>query len=146
MIKPEYNRDTLFFEIPEDSIDINVHPTKTEVKFENESFLYAILNSSVRHSLGKFNVIPNIDFSNDINLSNLSSESDIKPPNISFSSDFNPFSDIEVNIDDENEKMMTDCLIQILIIFLRTVILITHMIIFLFQINTLSQKQNQILF
>ena len=34
----------------------------------------------------------------------MSSESDIKPPNISFSSDFNPFSDIEVNIDDENEK------------------------------------------
>jgi DNA mismatch repair protein MutL len=42
-----------------------VHPTKTEVKFENESSLYAILNSSVRHSLGKFNIIPNIDFSND---------------------------------------------------------------------------------
>ena len=81
-----------------------MHPTKTEVKFENESSLYAILNSSVRHSLGKFNVIPNIDFSDDINLSNLSSESNIKPPNISFSSDFNPFSDIEVNIDDGNEK------------------------------------------
>ena len=105
LIKPEYNPGYfIFFEIPEDSIDINVHPTKTEVKFENESSLYAILNSSVRHSLGKFNVIPNIDFSNDINLSNLSSESNIKPPNISFSSDFNPFTDIEVNIDDENEK------------------------------------------
>ena len=105
MIKPEYNPGYfIFFEIPEDSIDINAHPTKTEVKFENESSLYAILNSSVRHSLGKFNIIPNIDFSNDINLSNLTFESDIKPPNISFSADFNPFIDIEVNIDDENEK------------------------------------------
>ena len=61
LIKPEYNPGYfIFFKIPEDSIDINVHPTKTEVKFENESSLYAILNSSVRHSLGKFNIIPNI--------------------------------------------------------------------------------------
>ncbi len=81
----------VFIDVPEETIDVNVHPTKTEVKFEDEKSIYAIIRSSVRHSLGKFNVIPNIDFSNDINLSNLSSTKDVNPPSLTFNESFNPF-------------------------------------------------------
>ena len=81
----------IFLDVPESSIDVNVHPTKTEVKFEDEKSIYAIIRSSVRHSLGKFNIMPNIDFSNNVNLSNLSLNKKIKPPSVDFDKDFNPF-------------------------------------------------------
>jgi len=50
------------------SIDINIHPTKTEIKFDDEHTLYAILRSSVKHSLGQFNIAPVLDFEYDTNL------------------------------------------------------------------------------
>ena len=69
LIKPESRPSyILFVDVPTQTIDVNVHPNKIEVKFENESSLYAILRSCIRHSLGKFNVAPNIDFSNNLSL------------------------------------------------------------------------------
>ena len=58
----------LFLEIDPAHIDINVHPTKTEIKFDDEHALYAILRSAVKHSLGQFNVAPVLDFDRDSNL------------------------------------------------------------------------------
>lgn len=52
----------LFLDVSPETIDINVHPTKTEIKFENENALWQILNAAVRESLGKNNVVPSIDF------------------------------------------------------------------------------------
>lgn len=52
----------LFFEINPEAIDINVHPTKTEIKFEDEQAIWQIVHASVRESLGKHNVVPSIDF------------------------------------------------------------------------------------
>jgi len=52
----------LFFDIDPASIDINVHPTKTEIKFENENALWQIINATVRESLGKNSIVPSIDF------------------------------------------------------------------------------------
>ncbi len=52
----------LFLDVDPETIDINVHPTKTEIKFENENALWQILNAAVRESLGKHNVVPSIDF------------------------------------------------------------------------------------
>ena len=54
--------------MPPNSIDINIHPTKTEIKFDDEHALYAILRSSAKHSLGQFNVSPVLDFERDSNL------------------------------------------------------------------------------
>ena len=51
----------LFFEIDPGSIDINVHPTKTEIKFEDERAIWQIIHAAVRESLGKFSVVPAID-------------------------------------------------------------------------------------
>src|SRR5690606_36966896 len=52
----------IYFEVEPDTIDVNIHPTKTEVKFENERALWQILMVTVKESLGKHNAIPSIDF------------------------------------------------------------------------------------
>ncbi|MGI6048119.1 MAG: DNA mismatch repair endonuclease MutL [Petrimonas sp.] len=52
----------IYFEVEPDTIDVNIHPTKTEIKFENERTLWQILMVTVKESLGKFNAIPSIDF------------------------------------------------------------------------------------
>jgi len=57
----------LFIKINTDLVDVNIHPTKTEVKFEDEKLIYSLVNSSVKKSLEKFNVSPSINFDADIN-------------------------------------------------------------------------------
>ncbi|MDD2299378.1 MAG: DNA mismatch repair endonuclease MutL [Fermentimonas sp.] len=57
--KPSYY---IYFEVDPESLDVNIHPTKTEVKFENEQALWQILMVTVKESLGKFNAVPTIDF------------------------------------------------------------------------------------
>lgn len=58
----------IYLHVPPNTIDINIHPTKTEIKFDDEHALYAILRSSIKHSLGQFNVAPALDFDRDPNL------------------------------------------------------------------------------
>ncbi|MFL2643898.1 MAG: DNA mismatch repair protein MutL, partial [Flavobacteriaceae bacterium] len=58
----------LFMDVNPKSIDINIHPTKTEIKFDDEHSIYAILRSAVKHSLGQFNIAPILDFSHDKNM------------------------------------------------------------------------------
>jgi DNA mismatch repair protein MutL len=58
----------LYLKVDPQSIDINIHPTKTEIKFDDEHTLYALLRSSVKHSLGQFNVAPVLDFERDSNM------------------------------------------------------------------------------
>ena len=57
----------LFIDIEPARIDINVHPTKTEIKFEDERVIYAVMRSAVKKALGTHNVTPSIDFEQDIN-------------------------------------------------------------------------------
>jgi DNA mismatch repair protein MutL len=52
----------IYFQVDANSIDVNIHPTKTEIKFENEQMLWQILMVTVKESLGKFNAVPSIDF------------------------------------------------------------------------------------
>ena len=77
------------------SIDINIHPTKTEVKFEDERAIWQILMASVREALGRFNIVPSIDFENealiDIPLRTSSGEMP-EPPVIEINTQYNPFS------------------------------------------------------
>ncbi|MFC6997736.1 DNA mismatch repair endonuclease MutL [Rufibacter roseus] len=57
----------LFLEIAPETIDINVHPTKTEIKFEDEKTVYAIVRAAVKQSLGLHNIAPSLDFGADVN-------------------------------------------------------------------------------
>jgi DNA mismatch repair protein MutL len=85
----------LYLTVPANTIDINIHPTKTEIKFDNEKALYAMLRATVKHSLGQYNVAPLLDFNRDANLDtpyhlNTNAKS-TKTPLISVDPDFNPF-------------------------------------------------------
>jgi DNA mismatch repair protein MutL len=57
----------LFIDIKPEDVDINVHPTKQEVKFENERLIYNYIKVSVRHALGKYSITPVLDFDNNVN-------------------------------------------------------------------------------
>ncbi|RIV45254.1 DNA mismatch repair endonuclease MutL [Flagellimonas pelagia] len=83
----------LYLEVDPSSIDINIHPTKTEVKFDDENTLYAILRSTVKHSLGQFNVAPVLDFDHDPNLDTpyAYKEKDVILPKVTVDASFNPF-------------------------------------------------------
>ena len=89
----------LYLNVPSNTIDINIHPTKTEIKFDNEKALYAMLRATVKHSLGQYSVAPVLDFNRNSNLdtsyqqqkSNIASTS----PKIAVDPDFNPFNDTE---------------------------------------------------
>jgi DNA mismatch repair protein MutL len=83
----------VFFTIKPQEIDVNVHPTKTEIKFENDKEIYAILKSSVKQSLGKFNIVPSIDFEQEKSF-DLPWEMNNRPvvqPTIQVNPNYNPF-------------------------------------------------------
>ncbi len=85
----------IYLQVPPHTIDINIHPTKTEIKFDDEHALYAILRSAIKHSLGQFNVVPALDFDRDPNLDtpyeyqNKSAEY----PTVQVDRTYNPFAD-----------------------------------------------------
>ncbi|MDT0552183.1 DNA mismatch repair endonuclease MutL [Urechidicola vernalis] len=84
----------LYLTVPPNTIDINIHPTKTEVKFDNEKVLYAIIRATVKHSLGQYNVSPVLDFNRDAGLDtpyNFKDKKVSKAPQITIDRDFNPF-------------------------------------------------------
>ena len=84
----------LYLDVPPHTIDINIHPTKTEIKFDDEHALYAILRSSIKHSLGQFNVAPVLDFDRDANLDTPYHYKDLDAsiPTIQVDGNYNPFS------------------------------------------------------
>lgn len=84
----------LFIEIDPGKIDINVHPTKTEIKYQDEKAIYAIIRSAVKRSLGRYNITPTLDFDQENSIEHLITAKpmeQITPPSISFNPDFNPF-------------------------------------------------------
>ncbi|MFD1095497.1 DNA mismatch repair endonuclease MutL [Salegentibacter chungangensis] len=83
----------LFLQVDPKSIDINIHPTKTEIKFDDEHALYAMLRSAIKHSLGQFNVAPVLDFERDSNLDTPYEykNKEVETPKIEVDQNFNPF-------------------------------------------------------
>ena len=83
----------IYFEVDPANIDVNIHPTKTEIKFENEQAIWQILSASVKESLGKFNAIPSIDFDTEgmPDIPAFDQTRPIEPPKVHYNSDFNPF-------------------------------------------------------
>ena len=87
--------------VPLNSIDVNIHPNKTEIKFDNDQSIYAILKSSIKHSLGQFNIAPTIDFENNINLNTPYSyrNKEASIPKVDYNQAFNPFDNLTKPID-----------------------------------------------
>ncbi|WP_419802730.1 DNA mismatch repair endonuclease MutL [Mucilaginibacter sp.] len=94
----------LFISIDPGKIDINVHPTKTEIKYQDEKAIYAIIRSAVKRSLGQYNITPSLNFDQETGFDQMISHKpldQIIPPGIKFNPDFNPFSEEVKTVSDK---------------------------------------------
>jgi DNA mismatch repair protein MutL len=88
----------VFFDVNPAHIDVNIHPTKTEIKFVEEQNIVHLLEATVKHTLGRNNIVPSLDFADDTNYSDLfalPAQGEVNIPNFSVNPHYNPF---------ENEK------------------------------------------
>lgn len=83
----------IFLDTDPKTIDVNIHPTKTEVKFEDERSIYAVLRSTVKKSLGQYNIAPTLDFEQEMSMEIPYNNGSIqvKMPEIKVDPDYNPF-------------------------------------------------------
>ncbi|MEM7187333.1 MAG: DNA mismatch repair endonuclease MutL [Bacteroidota bacterium] len=83
----------LFLDVAPNSIDINIHPTKTEIKFDDEHTIYAMLRAAIKHSLGQFSIAPVLDFNKDTQFETPYDYNKKSPvaPTIEVDRSFNPF-------------------------------------------------------
>ncbi|WP_028375202.1 DNA mismatch repair endonuclease MutL [Leeuwenhoekiella sp. MAR_2009_132] len=98
---PDRSRASYFIYLQVDpkTIDINIHPTKTEVKFEDEHAIYNLLRAAVKHSLGQFNIAPVLDFNRESNMDTPYSYKDkaVQAPRVEVDRNFNPFETVTSN-------------------------------------------------
>jgi DNA mismatch repair protein MutL len=81
----------LFLEVNPEFIDINIHPTKTEIKFQDEKIIYALLHSAVKRALGKANLAPSLDFNSEMSF-DIDYTKSVSAPTVTVNPDYNPFS------------------------------------------------------
>lgn len=95
-IVPEGEQVSFFlkFEVDPARIDVNIHPAKTEIKFQDEQPLWQILQAAVREAIGRFSAVPTIDFDteNRPDIPVFAPSSEVAPPTVSIDTTFNPFS------------------------------------------------------
>lgn len=110
-LMPQNNYPSFFiyFTINPKEIDVNIHPTKTEIKFANEFEIWQVLNAAVREALGKYNLVPSIDFSNPSMVdipSPKKSQTSSYNPKISTNPDYNPFNkNVEPSQQNESDNL-----------------------------------------
>ena len=85
----------LFLELDPEKVDVNIHPQKTEVKFEDENLIFALVRSTIKKSLGIYNVAPSLDFERDASIDafvhQTSKSGSFRAPEITVDRDYNPF-------------------------------------------------------
>jgi DNA mismatch repair protein MutL len=83
----------LYLEADPETIDVNIHPTKTEIKFEDQQAIWQILHAAVKQALGKNNIAPSIDFNMEegFQIPVLSKDTEVRMPKIEIDHTFNPF-------------------------------------------------------
>lgn len=95
----------LYFDVPAENIDVNIHPTKTEIKFENEQAVWQILLAGVKEAIGRFNDIPTIDFDNEgkPDIPVFSPNLGTAVPKISYNPQYNPFKETPTSSSSKSE-------------------------------------------
>lgn len=101
----------LFLELDPEKVDVNIHPQKTEVKFEDENLIFALVRSTIKKSLGIYNVAPSLDFDRDTSIDAFvhqknSSNGSFKAPEITVDRDYNPF--LEERVSAGETKAITE--------------------------------------
>lgn len=93
ILKENFPSYFVYLDVPPASIDVNIHPTKTEIKFEDEKSIYAILHSAARRAIGLYNISPAIDFNTEtaIDLPLPEKDRPIVQPVIKVDPNYNPF-------------------------------------------------------
>ena len=93
LLPNKYPSYFLNLEVDPKSIDINIHPTKTEIKFDDEPTLYALLRAAVKHSLGQFSIVPALDFERDPSMDTPYDQdmNKVSSPKVEVDPSFNPF-------------------------------------------------------
>ncbi|AYO58721.1 DNA mismatch repair protein MutL [Chryseobacterium sp. 6424] len=85
----------LFLELDPEKVDVNIHPQKTEVKFEDENLIFALVRSTIKKSLGIYNVAPSLDFEKDTSMDAFVMQKNtggmFRAPEITVDRDYNPF-------------------------------------------------------
>ncbi len=83
----------IYMEVDPPSIDVNIHPTKTEINFQDAKSIYAILNAAIKQSIGKYNLTPALDFEieKSMDLPPIPDDHPFRPPVIKVNPDYNPF-------------------------------------------------------
>jgi len=107
--KDVYASYFIFLKINTEKIDLNVHPSKTEIKFDDDKLIYSILLSSSKRSIGKFNISPSIDFETEssFNIPTYSNKV-ITEPKIHVNKKFNPFDTNSKEKNTESWKKLFD--------------------------------------
>ena len=105
--KDQFPSYFIFLKIPKDTIDINIHPTKTEIKFQDERAIYAIVRSTVKSSLGKYSISPSLDFNQEtsFNIKPLQPGQAIEPPSIKINPSYNPFKESKPSSQEVNQSL-----------------------------------------
>jgi len=95
---PEGHKPAFFIEItvPPETIDVNISPTKSDVKFQDDRMIYAFLNAAVKKTLGTLSLIPQIDFNYNpqYDFSGIKPKEDFKSPALTLNPNYNPYSSI----------------------------------------------------
>jgi len=95
LLSPDHNPSYfIYFDIQPDAIDVNIHPTKTEIKFADEQAIFQILLAAVREALGKFNITPSLDFTSETRIEMPQAAPQATPiamPRLQVNPAYNPF-------------------------------------------------------
>ena len=110
----------IYFQVPAADIDVNIHPTKTEIKFENELAIWQILQAAVKEAVGLFSEVPAIDFDTqgkpDIPVFDPSTTVSPSAPKVSYNPQYNPFNahaqQPRPKMTDDWKKLYDDLLVQ----------------------------------
>ena len=110
----------IYFQVPAADIDVNIHPTKTEIKFENELAIWQILQAAVKEAVGLFSEVPAIDFDTqgkpDIPVFDPSTSVSPSAPKVSYNPQYNPFNahaqQPRPKMTDDWKKLYDDLLVQ----------------------------------